>query len=334
MIIIYNELKDLFMQHNKTIYLPILLIFSCTNSYSSESETVLRSEPNSRTGLKFICSNGQSVSEIHFKKTEFSKWIFEKGGEGSTGGNQLYVDIKELEKHPSQMKISLDYDRLNCKHDSQDCWENSPNDWPGDPVIPANDPLRNDDSLFVNLNTVVTRFLGDKKAKKRLYELTSQGASLSSCYLISICYASPRKSPFLMIEKPLKSEKIPFFDRKVLRKSKKGIFSDFLIFPYFLIDNDADTLCTAAQGRDARNIALKKALNAGGLLLPDLITLIQSFDENSPEELAEIQKIREKIYQERQNKITLGTLITEFKPTTARAWFVVLLLLLNLGSVV
>ena len=259
-----NELKNLFVQHNKTIYLHTLLIFFCTHSYSSE--TVLRPEPNSRAGSKFSCPNGQSVSEIHFA-TGLSRSISESN-DIKIGTPGLFVHKRELEKLLSQMKIGVNLDDNGVKH-----------------IIPADDPLRKDNSLLVALNAVVANVDGDKKAERRLHELAFQGAPLQSYYLICKVGFTQIGPGFLLIRK---------------RLPKKGIFSSLLSLK---TDNAKDALCTVAQGRDARNTALETALTAGSLS-HDLITLIQSFDENSPEELAKIQKIREKIRQERKNKTT------------------------------
>ncbi len=141
-------------------------------------------------------------------------------------------------------------------------------------MIPADDPLRNDISLLVSLNAFVASIDEDKKAEQRLYELARQGAPLDSCYKISevITQIGPG---FLLIEK----------------RPKKGILSSLILDT----DKAKDTLCTVAQGRDECTTALT-ARN-----LP--------FDENSPEELAAIQKIREEIRQERRNQTTLFRLL-------------------------
>ena len=86
-----------------------------------------------------------------------------------------------------------------------------------------------------------------------------------------------------------------------------------------ITDSTKDILCTVAQGHDARNTAIETALTAGNLpngnLPKELIALIKSFDENSPEKLAAIQKIREEIRQERKNQMTLFK-----RAATTQAW--------------
>ncbi len=240
------------MQHNKTIYLHALLIFFCTNSHAMKIE---------------YHTNGKSVSEHHLDTGETNWSSGARGGKIGTGG--LFVHKKELDKPMSQMEIGLSLD----------------DDGGTEYVIPANDPLRKDNSLLVALNAVVANVDGDKKAERRLHELAFQGAPLQSYYLICRVGFTQIGPGFLLIRK---------------RLPKKGIFSSLLSLK---TDNAKDALCTVAQGRDARNTALETALT--GNLPDDLITLIKSFDENSPEELAKIQKIREKIRQERQNQTTL-----------------------------
>lgn len=258
--------------------LHALLIFFCTHSYSSESEIVLRPEGSSRKGLKLSCPNGQSVSEAHFED-EFSRLI-SAAESRDIETPELYIHKRELKEPPSQMEIGLFLDDYGLEF-----------------IIPADDPLRKDISLFVHLNAFVASVYGDKKAKQRLHELAFQGAPLSSCYsMCSVWFIQigPGLEPgFVLIEKRL--------------KTKKGILSNLTLNT----DSEKDALCAVAQGRDARYTALKTALTTGDL--PDtLITLIKSFDENSPEELAKIQKIREKIQQERKNKTTLFKLAANF----------------------
>jgi len=251
------------MQHNKTIYLHTLLIFFCTNSHSMEIE---------------YHTAGKPLSEYHFETRETNWSSGAKKGKIVTP--ELYVHKGELEKPLSQMKIGLSLNDDGVEH-----------------IIPADDPLRKDNSLLVALNARVADEFGDPKAIRNLYELASRGEPLSSCY--SICRVEPIqiRPEFLLIRKKL--------------GPKKGTLSYNLYVNLALdinADNSKDALYTVTQGRDARNTALETALTAGGLE-DDSITLIKSFDENSPEELAKIQKIRKAIHQERQTLVKLVTAI-------------------------
>ena len=222
-------------------------------------------------------TNGKPVSEHHF---ETGKTNWNSGARsGKIGTSGLFVHKRELEKPLSQMKIGLSLEDDGVEY-----------------IIPSDDPLREDNSLLVHLNAFVASFDGDKEAKQRLHELALKGAPINSCYSIRRVGFIQIGSRFLLIRKNL--------------KSNKGIPSSLA-----LNANSAnDALCTIAQGRDARNTALKTALIAGDLP-DDLIALIKSFDENSPEELATIQKIRKKIRQEHKNQTTLFKLFA-----TTEAW--------------
>ena len=222
-------------------------------------------------------TDGKPVSEHHFETGETNWSSGERNGKIRTLG--LHVHKGELEKPLSQMEIGLSLDDDGVEY-----------------IIPEDDPLRKDNSLLVELNTFFASFDGDKKAQRRLHELAFQGAPLSSCYSICSVGFIQIGPGFLLIRKNL--------------KSKKGILSSLVLNT----DSAKDTLCAAAQGRDARNTALEIALTVGDLP-DDLITLIKSFDENSPKELAAIQKIREKIRQERKNKPTRFKLAA-----AAQAW--------------
>ena len=179
------------MQHKKTICLHALLILFCTNSYSSESEIVLRSEPNSRAGLKFLCPNEQSVSKIHLA-TGLSRLISESN-DIKIGTPGLFVHKKELEKPLSQMKIGVNLDDNGVES-----------------IIPTDDPLRKDNSLLVHLNAFVASVDRNEKAKQRLHHLAFQGAPLNSCYSICSVGFIQIGPGFLLIRKKSEQKKAFF----------------------------------------------------------------------------------------------------------------------------
>ena len=134
--------KDIFMQHKKPIYLSTLLVLLCTNLHSME--IVLRPEPNSIKKIEFLCPKGESVSEIHFATGE-TNWQSSSGRGEKIETWGLFVHQKELDESLLQMKIGVDCDDNNeAKY-----------------LIPADDPLRKDNSLLVNLNTFVASKDGD-----------------------------------------------------------------------------------------------------------------------------------------------------------------------------
>ena len=239
------------MQHNKTIYLHALLILFCTNSHSMETE---------------YHTNEKPVSEHHFATgaTDWSSGA--ESGTIRTGG--IYLSHEELEKRrPQRMRFGLDLD-----DDSRVTH-----------IIPDNDPLHDDDSLLVKLNTFVAIADRNKKAEKMLCELASQGAPLSSCYSTTKMGFGARPK-YLLIQK---------------KQSIEGTFSSSFTTKAHKADGVKNVICAVAQDRNARNSALNIALT--GADFPEvLIDLTKSFDENSPAELKKVQQSSKEIHQKRR----------------------------------
>lgn len=286
------------MKYNRIISLSILLFFyvnsfSMLRDFARTWSEALRELPEFRHmhGLDNIQDriddHESNNVKLNDKFVPNFLLIFERQTETQKG--VVYTHTSELEKPKSQMQIGQYIDK------------NGEISF----LLPADDPLRENNSFHVALNTYAAIVYKDKQAEQRLCKLVSEGAPLNADFrILTIANLSPG---FLRIQRTDKNKQKTIFDffhrttPHTQRKEDNYYLLHDGIHPALHEINDTieDILLLVAQARDERSTTLKQRLTTYNIP-DDLIALIQSFDENSPEELAEIQNQREKISQKRK----------------------------------